>query len=70
VSDLGRLLVIAGLMLVGLGTLLWLGAKIPWLGKLPGDLTWQRGRFTLYVPLVTCLLISLLLTLLLNLFRK
>ena len=69
-SDLARLLIIAGSILLLLGLILWLGPKIPWLGKLPGDITYQRGNFTLYFPLGTCILISVILTLLLYLFRK
>ncbi len=69
-SEMGRFLVIMGLILVGLGVLLWLGPKIPWLGKLPGDISWQRGRFTFYFPLGTCIVLSVVLTLLFTLFRR
>ncbi len=69
-SDLARLLMIAGSILLILGLVLWLGPKIPWLGKLPGDITYQRGNFTVYFPLGTCILISVILTLILYLFRK
>jgi hypothetical protein len=69
-SELGRFLVIAGVILAALGAVLWLAPKIPWLGKLPGDMVWQRGRWTFYFPLGTSILISVLLTLLLFLFRR
>ncbi|OGP75703.1 MAG: hypothetical protein A2Y80_00250 [Deltaproteobacteria bacterium RBG_13_58_19] len=69
-SDLGRFLIIIGLLLVAVGVVLLLAPKIPWLGKLPGDITWQRGRFTLYFPLGTCILLSLILTLIFYLFRR
>ena len=69
-SDLARLLIIAGSILIIIGLVFWLGPKIPWLGKLPGDITYQRGNFTAYFPLGTCILISLILTLILYLFRK
>ena len=69
-SDLARLLIIAGAVLLGLGLLLWLAPKIPWLGKLPGDISYSRGNFTFYFPLGTCILISVILTLILYLFRK
>ncbi len=69
-SDLARLLIIAGVLLAVVGVVLLLAPKIPWLGKLPGDFTWQRGNFTFYFPLGTCLLISIILTLLISLFRK
>jgi len=69
-SDLARFLVIAGLVLVAVGVVVWLAPKIPWLGKLPGDFTFQRGNFTFYFPLGTCILLSVILTLILYLFRK
>ncbi len=69
-SELGRFLIIAGVVLVVVGVVLLLAPKIPWLGKLPGDLTWRRGNFTFYFPLGTCLLLSLVLTLILYLLRR
>jgi hypothetical protein len=58
---MGRLLVILGLVLVGIGVLVNLGVPI---GRLPGDLTVRRGNFTFYFPLATSILASILLTLL------
>ena len=69
-SDLARLLMIAGAVLLLLGLVFWLGPKIPWLGKLPGDITYQRDNFTFYFPLGTCILLSVILSLMLYLFRK
>jgi hypothetical protein len=69
-SDLARFLIIAGVVLVVVGVVLLLAPKLPWLGKLPGDFTWQRGNFTFYFPLGTCILLSVILTLILYLFRK
>ncbi len=69
-SELARFLIIAGLILLVVGVVLLIAPKIPWLGKLPGDITWQRGRFTLYFPLGTCILISVILTLIFTLFRR
>lgn len=71
--QLGKLLVILGLALAGLGALLWLGPKLGitgWLGKLPGDFSYRGKNFSFYFPLGTSILISLLLTLLFWLFRK
>ncbi|HVR34245.1 MAG TPA: DUF2905 domain-containing protein [Methylomirabilota bacterium] len=68
--ELGKFLVITGLLLVVVGGLLWLGFGRGWLGRLPGDIHDTRGNFTLHFPLVTCLLISLVLTFLLWLFRR
>lgn len=67
---LGRMLVIAGLAIAGLGLLLLALPRVPWLGRLPGDLRVSRDGFSFFLPLATCLLVSLLLTLLLNLFAK
>ena len=69
-SDLARILMITGAILLVLGLVLWLGPKIPWLGKLPGDLTFKRDNFTVYFPLGTCILLSVILSLVLYLFRK
>ncbi len=68
-SEVGKWLVLMGLMLVVLGGLLWLAGRIPFLGRLPGDIRIERENFSCFVPLATSLLLSLLLTLLLNLFR-
>ena len=69
-NDLGKWMVVAGLLIAAVGALLWLGAGKSWLGRLPGDIHYTRGNFSFYFPLATCLLLSLLLTLLLWLFRK
>jgi hypothetical protein len=69
-GDFGRLLIIFGLILVGVGALLTVAGKIPWLGKLPGDIYYKSDHVTFYFPIVTCLLISVLLSLLLYLFRR
>jgi membrane protein implicated in regulation of membrane protease activity len=69
-NDLGKFLVIAGLLLVAVGALLWSGFGKGWPGRLPGDINFSRGDFSFHFPLVTCLILSALLTLLLWLFRK
>ncbi len=68
--DLGKYLVVIGLALAVLGALLWSGLGKGWLGHLPGDIRYTRGNFSFYFPLVTCLILSIALTLLLWLFRK
>ncbi len=70
VSEFGKMLVIFGIVLVGLGLILLYGAKIPWLGKLPGDITIKRENFTFYFPLATSIILSIILTILLSLFRR
>jgi hypothetical protein len=69
-SDLGRLLILIGVILVVVGAAFLLVPKIPWLGKLPGDISYKRGNFSFYFPLGTCILISIILTLILYLFRR
>jgi len=67
-SGLGRVLVVLGIALVILG--LALSGKLPFLGRLPGDIRIQRDGFTFYFPLASCLLLSVLVSLVLTLFRK
>jgi hypothetical protein len=69
-TEMGKFLVIAGLLLAALGAILWSGIGRNWLGRLPGDIHYSKGNFSFYFPLMTCLLASLLLTLVLWLFRK
>ncbi|HEX9096417.1 MAG TPA: DUF2905 domain-containing protein [Candidatus Dormibacteraeota bacterium] len=69
-SDVGKLLIIVGGFVVVVGLFLALGLRIPYLGKLPGDISVDRGNVHFYFPIVTCLLLSLVLTLLLNAFFR
>jgi membrane protein implicated in regulation of membrane protease activity len=70
VPEIGRLLIIVGAFVLVVGLFLALGLRIPYLGKLPGDISIDRGNVHFYFPIVTCLLLSLVLTLLLNLFFR
>lgn len=69
-ADFGRMLLILGGFLCLLGLLFLLSSKIPWLGRLPGDIHIQRGNWSCSFPLVTSLLLSLVLTVLLNLILR
>lgn len=69
-NDLGKALLIVGLVIAGVGLLFMLGIGKGWIGRLPGDIHINRGNFSFHFPIVTCLLISAVLTLLLWLFRK
>jgi hypothetical protein len=69
-GSLGKILIIFGIVLVVIGFILILGDKIPWIGRLPGDIYIKRDKFTFYFPLMTSIIISILLTLLFTLFRK
>ena len=66
----GRLLIILGVVLILAGLLLTYGGRIPWLGKLPGDIRIERENFSFYFPLASSLLVSLLISLLFWLFRR
>jgi len=63
----GRLLVVIGLLVTGAGLLIMLGVP---LGRLPGDIIIRRGSGTFYFPLVTCILVSVVLTIIMALFRR
>jgi hypothetical protein len=63
----GSLMVLLGLLLLAAGQF---SGKVPWLGRLPGDIYIQRGNWTFYFPLVTCLVLSIVLTLLFSLFGR
>ena len=69
-ESLGRMLLLIGVTLVLLGGLLLLVGKVPFLGRLPGDIVIERKNFTFYFPLATSILLSILLTLLLSLFGR
>ena len=69
-SDLARVLIFLGVLLVIVGAVVLLAPKLPWLGRLPGDISVKRGNFSFYFPLGTCILISIILTLIFWLFRR
>jgi len=69
-SDLGKTLIVTGLLLVAVGLFLTFGGKLNFIGKLPGDIRIERDNFSFFFPLGTCLLISLLLSLVFWLFRR
>lgn len=66
----GRMLILLGVVAIVVGVGLLLAPRVPWLGRLPGDLVVQRERVTFYVPIATSIVVSLVLTLLLNLFFR
>jgi len=69
-GSLGKILIIVGAVIAGIGLIMILGDKIPWIGRLPGDIIIKRDKFTIYFPFMTCIIISLLLTLIFTLLRK
>jgi hypothetical protein len=68
--ELGKFVVIIGVVVTLVGLLMWSGLMPKWLGRLPGDIRIERGNSAFYFPIVTCILLSILLTLLLSIFRR
>jgi len=69
-NDIGRVLLIFGLILAAVGLVLLFADKIPFLGRLPGDVFIKRKNFTIYFPLATMILLSIALTVILNVFFR
>ena len=70
IQNIGKALIITGAVIALIGVILLLSGRIPWLGRLPGDILVERKNFTFYFPLATSILISILLTLLFWLFGR
>jgi hypothetical protein len=66
----GKIMITTGAVLIALGLLITLWDKIPFIGKLPGDIIIKGKNFTFYFPVVTSIIISLILSLIIYLFRK
>ena len=69
-SSLGKSLIVIGLIIALVGVILTLAGRIPWLGRLPGDIYVKRENFTFYFPLATSIIVSVILSFILWLFRK
>jgi hypothetical protein len=69
-ATLAKSLILMGLAIAALGAMLWLFSGVPFLGRLPGDLYLRRGHFTFYFPVVTCILISIVASLIFALLRR
>jgi hypothetical protein len=69
-GDLGKLLIISGVVLLVAGTVVAMVGRIPWLGRLPGDVVIRRENFVFYFPLASCVLVSVVISLLVYLFRR
>ena len=69
-SGMGRILMLMGAALLILGALLSFGPRVPWLGRLPGDIVIERDNFRFYFPIATSIVISIILTLLATAFRR
>ena len=69
-QEIGKLLVIFGIVVVLLGAALWSGVGSSWLGRLPGDIRIERGNSAFYFPVVTCIIISIVLSLVMSFLRR
>jgi membrane protein implicated in regulation of membrane protease activity len=69
-TELGKVLIVAGGLLVCVGALFLFGGKLPWFGRLPGDIVVQRENFSFYFPVATSILVSVVLSLLFALLRR
>ncbi|HDL19904.1 MAG TPA: DUF2905 domain-containing protein [Nitrospirae bacterium] len=69
-DNIGKLVFIAGLLIALIGIVLMLSGRIPWIGRLPGDIMIKKKNFTFYFPLATSILVSIVLSLILLFFSK
>ena len=69
-AGFGKAFIYLGILMAVVGVIFLLGGKIPWLGHLPGDLTIEREGYTFYFPLTTCILISVIISLVLYFFKR
>ncbi|MCR4336697.1 MAG: DUF2905 domain-containing protein [Candidatus Omnitrophica bacterium] len=69
-TDLAKILIVVGAMIISMGLVLLLVGKIPGVGKLPGDFFVKKDNFIFYVPLTTCIILSLLLSFILWIFNR
>jgi hypothetical protein len=70
VQEIGKLLVVGGVLMAVLGIALWSGFGAGWLGRLPGDIHIERGNSAFYFPIVSCIIVSIVLSLLMSFFRR
>lgn len=69
-NEIGKFLIILGSLIILVGLFILLSDKLPYIGKLPGDIYVKKGNFVFYFPVVTCIVISIILTLILNLLSR
>ncbi|MGR3303127.1 MAG: DUF2905 domain-containing protein [Candidatus Scalindua sp.] len=69
-GDIGKIIIFFGLLLVVVGFVFMLGSKLPFIGKLPGDIAIERQNYSFYFPVTTCIIISIILSFILWLFSK
>jgi uncharacterized membrane protein YidH (DUF202 family) len=69
-QDIGKFLIIIGIVILAVGLLFWSGWAPRWFGRLPGDIRIERGNSVFYFPIVTCIIISIVLSLIMSIFRR
>ena len=69
-SEIGKLLIVFGVLIAVVGVAIVVAGRLPWIGRLPGDIYVRRGSFTFYFPLATSILVSIALTLVFGLFGR
>ena len=69
-TEFGKMLLILGIVFSLVGLIFIFGSKVPFLGRLPEDIFIKKGNITFFFPVVTCILISIIVTLILSLFRR
>ena len=69
-TSMGKMLIVVGIILIVLGLACTYGPKIPWLGRLPGDISIKKDNFAFYFPIATSIIISIILSIIFSIFRK
>ena len=69
-GDIGKIIIFIGLLLVIIGFVFMLGSKLPFIGKLPGDIAFEKKNYSFYFPVTTCIIISIILSFILWFFNK
>lgn len=69
-EDIAKVLITIGSVILAIGLILFIFDKVPYVGKLPGDILMKKGKITIYFPIVTCLVVSLILTIIFSVFKR
>jgi uncharacterized protein HemY len=69
-SYIAKMIIFVGILITAIGVVFLFADKIPWLGKLPGDIYFQKKNFSLYFPITTCIILSILLSIVLYFLTK
>lgn len=69
-SEIGKFLLLTGVILSAVGIIILAGMKLPFIGRLPGDIHFMKNNFSIHIPIVSCVIISLIITVLFNIFMR